>query len=266
MKARVKGGYEAEFSDHVRGYDDHGLAIQTKVAANQLEGLDLTGLEVLDVGCGTGVVSFAALERGAAHVTAGDVSALMLERTREKAGAYGIAADHITFAQLDADALPFADGSFDVVLSSLILGLLPDPQQAIAEMARVLRPGGLLLAGAHGREYFWEAVDAMLRSIDKRYVLGYRMEFWPRAEHEWLPLFDGVGLDGVSTRRVCWKNQFASGGEAYDFATAIASCWWYERFPPAAREADSRRMRAYFERKGIKEITDDIVVVSGRKA
>ena len=113
----------------------------------------------------------------------------------------------------------------------MILGLLPDPRRAIAEMTRVLRPGGLLLAGAHGREYFWEADDAMLRSVGKRYVLGYRMEFWPRGEEEWLLLFGGVGLDELSTRRVYCKNEFLSGGDAYDFCAAIASCSWYERFP-----------------------------------
>ena len=79
---------------------DHATAIvdgQTHDSHAAVDGLDLSDglggglgwLEVLDVGCGTGVVSFAALEQGAARVTAEDVSTLMLERTREKAAAYG---------------------------------------------------------------------------------------------------------------------------------------------------------------------------------
>ena len=60
---------------------------------------------------------------------------------------------------------------------------------------RVTRPGGLVCVGAHGREHYWEAIDATLRCIDKRYVLGYRFEWWPRSEAciKWLLENAGLG-------------------------------------------------------------------------
>ena len=51
-------------------------------------------------------------------------------------------------------------------------------------MFRVLRPGGLVSLGAHGPEHYWEAIDTTLRVINKKYVLGYRLEFWPQTEKQ----------------------------------------------------------------------------------
>jgi len=55
----------------------------------------------------------------------------------------------------------------------MTLGLLPNQEKAVAEMARVTRPNGLVSVGAHGPEHYWEAIDACFRAITKRYVFGY---------------------------------------------------------------------------------------------
>ena len=265
MKDRIRQGYDGMFSEHVTRYDELGAGFQTKAAREQLEGLDLQGREVLDVGCGTGIISLLALQQGAAKITCGDISGYMLEVGRTKADKQGYGADRITFRKLDAESLPFEEASFDVVLTGMTLGLLPDPKKAITEMVRVLRPNGFLSVGAHGPEHYWEACDASFWAINKLYVLGYRLEFWPRTEKEIRQLLADAGLADIRTSRFIWRNVFRTGGEGYDFFSAISSNWWYAKVPPTMRERESRKTREYFERKGVVEITDDIILAYGRK-
>ena len=175
MKERIKLGYEGITSSHVTKYDELGLEFQTKAAKALIEGMDLTGKIVLDVGGGTGVLSLLALKAGAARVVCGDISEYMLSEARRKAIDQLDNLDRIDFQKLDAESLPFEDGSFDVVLSSMSFGLFPDQKKAVTEMIRVLRVGGCLGLGAHGPEHYWEAIDASFRVITKRYVVGYRL-------------------------------------------------------------------------------------------
>lgn len=265
MKSRVRQGYDGSFSAHVNRYDELGAQFQMKAAAAQLEGIDLQGKEILDVGCGTGVMSLLALQKGASRVVCGDISNQMLEVGRVKADRQGYGPECIDFRQLDAESLPFQDESFDFVMTGMTLGLLPDQQKAVKEMVRVLRPGFLLSVGAHGPKHYWEACDASFRVINKRHVLGYRLEFWPLEEEEVRKLLVEAGLTDIRIRRLTWHNTFKTGGEAYDFFSAITSNWWYARIPPTKRDKENRKTRDYFERKGIVKITDDVILAYGRK-
>ena len=96
------------------------------------------GHDLLDVGCGTGVVAITA-ERNGAHVTGLDLTPELLDRARENAR---IANAKIDFREGDVEALPFENGSFDVVLSQFGHMFAPRPDVALAEMLRVLKPGG----------------------------------------------------------------------------------------------------------------------------
>ena len=97
------------------------------------------GAHVLDLGAGSGVDAFLAARRGA-RVTGVDMTPDML---RVAAGA---ARDQIRFVRALAERLPFADGSFDAALSNGVLNLCPDKPGALAELARVLKPGAPLYA------------------------------------------------------------------------------------------------------------------------
>lgn len=141
MKNRIRQGYDGTFSEHVTRYDELGAEFQTKAAEAQLAGVDLQDKVVLDVGCGTGIISLLALRKGAAKVVCGDISNYMLEVARAKADKQGCGAERIDFRQLDAEELPFADASFDCAVTGMTLGLYPHPEKAVAEMARVVRPG-----------------------------------------------------------------------------------------------------------------------------
>ena len=98
------------------------------------------GQRVLDVGCGTGVVALTAGRRGAT-VTGADLTPALLASARVNADLAGLA---IEFQEADVEALPFADASFDVVLSQFGHMFGPRPAIALSEMLRVLQPGGTI--------------------------------------------------------------------------------------------------------------------------
>jgi ubiquinone/menaquinone biosynthesis C-methylase UbiE len=94
---------------------------------------------VLDVAAGSGNATLAAARRFAS-VTSTDYVPALLERARRRADAEGFA--NLTFEVADAEALPYPDASFDVVLSTFGVMFAPDHQRAAAELMRVCRPGG----------------------------------------------------------------------------------------------------------------------------
>jgi len=116
--------YDATFARATAPFVDALLEV-TGVAA---------GTKVLDVCCGTGIVTAAAARRGARAVGL-DFSAAMLNEARQ-------AHPQLPFDTADAEALPYADRSFDAVLSNFGIHHVPSPEKAIAEACRVLHLGG----------------------------------------------------------------------------------------------------------------------------
>jgi len=262
MKLRVRKGYEGEFTKHVQQYDELGYHLQHRSACIQLDGISLEGMTVLDIGCGTGALTKVAFENGAQSVVCGDISSFMLNMAKVKEDSKIL---NLSFCQLDAESLPFENNSFTAVISGMTFGTLPDQNLVTKEMVRVTKPGGLVCIGAHGPSHYWEAIDATLRCINKRYVLGYRFEWWPRTEKYLRTLLERSNLNSIKSKQVIWQNEFENGSVAYDFFAAISSSWWYAKFPPEERKNDSVRTRKYFEEKNIRMITDDIVVSYGYK-
>jgi len=112
---------------------------QQIVGESLCEALDLrSGQSVLDVAAGNGNATLAAARRWC-DVTSTDYVPALLERGRARAEAEGLAMD---FQIADAEALPFGDNRFDVVLSTFGVMFTPDQDAAAAEMLRVCRPGG----------------------------------------------------------------------------------------------------------------------------
>ena len=109
------------------------------VGEDLCEALDVrSGQKVLDVAAGNGNVSLAAARRGC-EVTATDYVPALLERARDRAAAERL---ELEFREADAEALPFPDGSFDVVVSTFGVMFTPDQDRAAAEMVRACRRGG----------------------------------------------------------------------------------------------------------------------------
>jgi ubiquinone/menaquinone biosynthesis C-methylase UbiE len=106
----------------------------------------LEGQRLLDVGCGDGVYLIEAARLGAA-ATGVDRSEAMLITARRHAADHGV---EVELRQGDAHALPFDDGTFDVVVAITMLCLVPDAAKAVNEMARVTVPGGRVIIGSWG--------------------------------------------------------------------------------------------------------------------
>jgi ubiquinone/menaquinone biosynthesis C-methylase UbiE len=127
--------------------------------------------EVLEVAIGTG--RNLTFYPAGVRLTGIDLSPAMLERARERAGKLGMEVD---LREGDAQDLPFPGGSFDTVVCTLSLCNVPDDRRAVAEMKRVLRPGGRLLLLDHIR-----AASGLGRAVQKA------LEFvWVRLEGEHL--------------------------------------------------------------------------------
>ena len=125
------------------------------------------GRRVLEIGVGLGTdhMQFA---RAGALMTGVDLTPLCVELTRRRSAQEGIETD---VRIMDAERLEFADDSFDVVYSFGVLHHVPSTEAAIAEVRRVLRPGGVFLGGLYSRESFvyarlivqWALTTAFLR-------------------------------------------------------------------------------------------------------
>ncbi len=107
----------------------------------------------LEIGAGTGYFSLNLMRAGAIRqLTCTDISAGMVEALRANVEQIGLDTDQVTAVRADAESLPFADASFDLVLGHAVLHHLPDLDRAFAEFRRVLKPGGrILFAGEPSR-------------------------------------------------------------------------------------------------------------------
>jgi SAM-dependent methyltransferase len=109
------------------------------------------GLRWLDVGCGTGILTRTILELASPDEVVGvDPADGFLAHARTRS-----ADPRARFETADARALPFEDGTFDVVVSGLVLNFVPEPEKALSEMLRLTRAGGTVAA------YVWDYANGM---------------------------------------------------------------------------------------------------------
>jgi SAM-dependent methyltransferase len=118
----------------------------------------------LDVGCGMGELAERVQRELGANVVAVDISARMVELTRAR----GIQA-----SVADVQALPFEDGSFDCVAANWVLYHVPDVDLGVRELARVLRPGGRLVAATLGAANMQELWDLLGGEVTAGLSFGY---------------------------------------------------------------------------------------------
>jgi ubiquinone/menaquinone biosynthesis C-methylase UbiE len=212
--------------------DYHMIGTQILIVSELLiEALDVHSTErVLDVATGSGNAALAAARRGCTVVGLDYVPAL-LDRARRRAEAEGL---EVEFVEGDAEALPFDDGSFDVVSSVFGAMFAPNQEQTANELARVCRPGGRIGIVAHTPEGFigqlfktnakhvpppaglrspvqWGTEErlrelfrddiAEIRAEKRQYVFRYRspeayLDYWRRYYGPTMKSFEAVGEAG----------------------------------------------------------------------
>ncbi len=207
--------------------DSYELLWQAQLAPAQAALMAVAALapgeRVLDVACGTGLVSFAAQEAvgPTGQVVGVDLSDRMVQVARSRAAARQFSStvsnttSNTSFERMDAEKLDLPDASFDVVLCALGLMYLPDPAQAVQEMRRVLRPGGRVALAVWGERALcrwaelFPIVDAQVAS-------------------EVCPLFFGLGQQD-NLARLCAREGFHATklvriATTLDYADADHAC------------------------------------------
>ena len=178
---------------------------------------------VLDIGCGPGSLTTALVERiGRGRVFAIDPSQPYAEACRRQAQGADVVVGR-------AQALPFADESFDVVLAQLVVNLLEDPDAGVREMARVTQSGGTVAAVVWAQDgmsllgAFWDAAMAValdaVAAVGESGKVGYRsrqlLELWERCDLTGPSMVQLEATAGTRTSTICGlPSRPASGSRA----------------------------------------------------
>lgn len=266
MKEEIKTAYNGDRTGDVVNYDLYGQAHYDLVASTLLEKINVHEKLVLDVGCGTGISTFKLLERQARKVYAVDLSEYMIDVLKAKLEERGYT-QHLAEASVaDAENLPFEDGVFDVVVSSMVFGMVPNQEKMLREMARVAKPSGVVALSTHGPLHYAELSDAVFGAIPKRYMLGKRILYWPRGSDEMQTFFETAGLCEIKVEQSIWQDDFQNSDDMYEFIASSTANFYASFVPDKVIEPLLKAIRKYFVDRKISKITLDVIYAYGMKA
>jgi ubiquinone/menaquinone biosynthesis C-methylase UbiE len=167
----------------------------TKQVEHRREALSGLSGRVFELGAGTGS-NFAHYPAAVTALTAAEPEPYLRERAVEAAASAPVPVEVV---DAEADELPFDDGSFDAAVACLVLCTVPDQARALAELRRVVRPGGELR--------FYEHVHAARQPLRAILEFGDRTTLWPRlsggchATRETLAAIERAGFEIERSRR-----------------------------------------------------------------
>jgi ubiquinone/menaquinone biosynthesis C-methylase UbiE len=192
LDAQPQGDFFIRFLDAGNAISDIRSIKQIMIERLELQ----PGSSLLDLGCGTGddVAELAAIVGATGTVVGADVSTTMIAEANRR---HGHLSPAVRFMETDAERLDLSDGAFDRCRSERVMMHLPHPQRALAEMVRVLRPGGLLVVF----DFDWDTMYA--DSAHKETTRRLFHSFNDGISNGWigraLPrLFREAGLQGVT--------------------------------------------------------------------
>jgi SAM-dependent methyltransferase len=204
-----------------------------------------SGTRLLDVACGPGHLAAGAAAKGAKAVGV-DAAEGMVAVARA-----GYA--DIEFLRGDAERLPFGDASFDAVVAGFVVNHLPCPERALAEFARVVRPGGRVAVTVWDRPgrmrllgVLGEAVEGTEGVCDPGLPSGGPDPFRFADDAALAALLAGAGLAGAEVRSIAFEQEVADTDELWEgmLAGSVRTAALIERQPEPVR----RRIRAALER------------------
>ena len=204
------------------GAYDRGMGIWSQLAADIF--LDWVapapGLRWLDVGCGTGAFTAMLAHRCApAEMQGVDPAEAQLAFARTRPDAAGA-----VFQPGDAMALPFGDDRFDAAVMALVIFFVPEPAKGVAEMARVVRPGGIVAAYAWdmpGGGFPFDPIQAELRAMGILVPLPPSVDASRIAAMQ--ALWTGAGLEDVRTRELVVRRTFTDFEDFWTASTGTGS-------------------------------------------
>lgn len=158
--------------------------------ASAVAAAEKIGGRILEVGVGTGISLPSYSNEN--EIVAVDISDAMLDKARKRVSQLGLR--HVTVERMDAEALAYADDSFDVVIAQYVITACPNPERALDELARVVRPGGEIIittrVGAEGGVR--ASIEKTLMPVTQR--LGFRTQFGFHRYTDWARRHGGVEL------------------------------------------------------------------------
>lgn len=242
VKAEIAGLY----SRVAPSYSQVGPSRFAYIGRRLVEHLGIgEGARVLDVAAGRGANLFPAAEKAGAsgYVKGIDLSEGMVRETSAELARRGISNAEIR--QMDAEHLEFEDASFDYVTCGFAIFLFPQPDTALAEMRRVLRPGGIVgLSVAHNPDALSQWYGAHLTAYAERYgfplrVGGNRLQFLSNTSH-----LERAGFHDVHIIQEHKTFVYASPQEWWDEKWTHGTRYSLEHMPPDVLEQFQREVFA----------------------
>ena len=256
---RAASSYEQSWSRQLAPAQD----LLMKMAALQ------PGERVLDIACGTGLVTFRAVEAlgPKGEVLGSDISDAMVEACRATATSRGVT--NARFERMEAEKMSLPDASFDVVLCALGMMYVTDFAGSIREMFRVTKPGGRAVSAVWGKRdrCGWAEIFPI---VERRVQSDVCPMFFQLGTGEMqAKLFEAAGFVDVRTERITTTLEYESGEEACIAAFAggpVAMA--YSRFDDATRasaHADYLESIAAFKRGDGFAVPGEFVVTRGER-
>jgi ubiquinone/menaquinone biosynthesis C-methylase UbiE len=246
-KAKAAATYNAA-ADH---FDAAPLAFWDRYGRRTVERLDLAeGARVLDAGCGSGASAVPAAERvgPSGRVIGVDLAEGLLRLAEAKADAFGLR--NAEFRCADMSALPFEDGHFDAVVCVFAIFFVPNMEAQVAELWRLVRPGGRLAITTWGPRFlepastiWWESVARERPDLQRNFSPWERINE-PAALRR---LLEGGGATGVAVAAETGLQELRQPEDWWTIVLGSGYRWTVEQMDPATaervRDANIRAVR-----------------------